>query len=289
MKILALITIVLINVHSIKTEYSNDINQRIMDTISCQDCNYIPKVISAGKEITINDSSYQVMHNGLKIITNSYHPWMTDIIKQLKGHHEPQEEKVFFEVLKSLPSNATMLELGSFWAYYSMWFHKAIPHATNYLVEPNPEKLLVGKRHFAINACNGHFIAGFIDQLTNYDTSFVDWDKKVYQVPQLCIDDIIQTNFIDFINILHCDIQGNEYKMLLGARQSIALKKIGYLFISTHATADNPHQQCLTFLKAHDFHIVASHTLGESFSGDGLIVARPNWLPGLDYVEISKK
>ena len=55
---------------------------------------------------------------------------MTNIIEILKGHHEPQEEFAFFQVLEQLrrnPSpwgNPRMIELGSFWAYYSMWFLK---------------------------------------------------------------------------------------------------------------------------------------------------------------------
>ena len=46
---------------------------------------------------------YQLMHNGSrKIILNSYSDtqWLTDVIYGLKGHHEPQEEKCFYEVLK---------------------------------------------------------------------------------------------------------------------------------------------------------------------------------------------
>jgi hypothetical protein len=57
----------------------------------------------------------------------------TEIVKRLWGHHEPQEEKVFHEVLKQIRPGGVMIELGAYWGYYSLWFHKNIVRATNYL------------------------------------------------------------------------------------------------------------------------------------------------------------
>jgi hypothetical protein len=47
---------------------------------------------------------------------------MTGIIERLRGHHEPLEEVICHEVLRHLPPKATMLELGGFRSYYSLWF-----------------------------------------------------------------------------------------------------------------------------------------------------------------------
>jgi hypothetical protein len=44
------------------------------------------------------------------------------LIELCKGYHEPQEELVFHKVMKRLPPNATMIELGGYWAFYSLWF-----------------------------------------------------------------------------------------------------------------------------------------------------------------------
>ena len=68
------------------------------------------------------------MHNGLLIFEGCYYGgWTTEIIRGLSGHHEPQEEPCFAEMLRMLAasehsSSPFMVELGSFWAYYSMWF-----------------------------------------------------------------------------------------------------------------------------------------------------------------------
>src|SRR3546814_6974305 len=91
--------------------------KRIKLTINCRDCDSLPKVQEAGQCFGENQE-YQRMHNGLTIYRGTYHgEWMTEVIRQLQGHHEPQEEKVFAEVLSHLKPGASMLELGSFWAY----------------------------------------------------------------------------------------------------------------------------------------------------------------------------
>ena len=52
-------------------------------------------------EINQQEQNYQLMHNGIKIIQDCYYgSWITTLIEILKGHHEPQEEKVFYEILK---------------------------------------------------------------------------------------------------------------------------------------------------------------------------------------------
>jgi len=84
---------------------------RIRMTTSCTDCEAIPKVANAGQIIVQADQSqsYQLMHNGVCVIAGGYFDlWMAVIIQTLKGHHEPQEEKAFHEILKHISPNATL-------------------------------------------------------------------------------------------------------------------------------------------------------------------------------------
>jgi len=61
---------------------AQDVKRRISMTVSCEDCSYIKKVVNAGKTFSTNDFSYQVMHNGLKIIEGGYHGRaITEIIR----------------------------------------------------------------------------------------------------------------------------------------------------------------------------------------------------------------
>jgi len=231
----------------------------------------LPKVSDAG-QVQGTDRKYQIMHNGIKTYTDShYGDFNIEIIEKLKGIHEPQEEKVFYEILKTIPEGATMLELGSFWAYYSMWFNKEIAGAKNYLIEPVEFMMHKGMDNFELNGMKGDFNLACIGEQSYDEVDFIDWDKSVRKVKQVCIDDFLENKEISYLDILHSDIQGAEYSMLQGAKKSFDKNRIGYLFISTHS--ESIHQNCLDFIQNHNFDIVSEHNLAESYSTDGLIVA----------------
>ena len=257
-----------------------DAYARVILTVGCRDADYIPKCPDAGKVLFSDNVSYQLMHNGVKVLTDGYcGAWTTDLIYGLKGHHEPQEEKAFYEVLKHIPSNGVMVELGSYWAYYSLWFSKAIPGAKNYLIEPDPERLELGKQNFALNGAKGTFFRGYM--------GVCNIDAGDYQdAPHLFIDSFLESNNIDHVHILHSDIQGSEYAMLESADQAIRDKKIDYFFISTHS--QQLHIGCIALLEARDYVILAEHSPAESVSVDGLIVGKRKDLVGCEKIAITK-
>jgi hypothetical protein len=237
---------------------SKGLQQRLNDILSSEDNIFIPRVANAGELI----KGKQIMHNGLKIYVGSYYgPEYTVVLSKNKGVHEPQEERVFNEVLNSMPIGATMLEMGAFWSFYSMWFNSKVEGAKNYMVEPDEFNLGQGKRNFRLNKMKGEFIKAFIDKESSIDNGVVT----------LSVDEIIEKNNIPFLDMLHSDIQGFEYNMLQGAIKSIADNRIGYVFISTHS--NEVHYQCEDFLKQHNFLILSSADLSQSYSEDGLIVA----------------
>lgn len=253
---------------------------RVTHGVGCTDCDYIPKCKDAGKVMDFNGQSIQLMHNGIKVIEGCYcGDWVTDLIYGLKGHHEPQEEKVFYEILKYIPKNSTMLELGSYWAYYSLWFANTVPGAKNYMIEPDPERLAIGKKNFKLNNKKGNFFRGYIVG-RGVDAGNAEG------APKILIDTFLEKHGIDHLSILHSDIQGYEYQMLLSAERSIRDRKVDYCVISTHGAA--VHKDCRDFLLEHDYDILAEHTGGESYSVDGLIVGRRKELPGCGPIQISK-
>jgi hypothetical protein len=255
--------------------------KRALLTISGDDADYIPKVRGAG-EIFKNAETvpYQLMHNGVKVILNSYYDvqWLTDVIYALKGHHEPQEEKCFYEILKHMPENATMIELGSYWAYYSLWFATEIKGAKNYLIEPDPKRLEIGRKNFELNNKTGFFCRGFVGVV-------MDTDPDIAGTEYISIDDFIEKEKISHVDILHADIQGAEYEMLTSAVNH--LDQIDYFIISTH-NHEQHHLPCLDFLKTKGFVILAEHTASESCSGDGLIVAKRKSVEGPEHISIRK-
>lgn len=238
-------------------------DQRVKITVACKDAEYIPKVEDAGQVVETSDGrKVQTMHNGIRVYADGYYgPFITTIVEELGGHHEPQEEKAFFEVLKKIEPGSTMIELGSYWSYYSLWFQKAVAGAKNYMVEPETENLNLGKQNFEMNNAEGVFEHALVSDRADDTTS----------PPSVSVDSIIDKHDIQNVAILHSDIQGFERLMLKGAQNALAGKRIRFIFISTHG--HELHQRCLSHLKSVGYHLIVEHTPSESFSGDGLIVA----------------
>lgn len=252
--------------------------QRILMTAECPDCRAIAKVPEAGNTFSDTPRNYQLMHNGVKVVEDGYcGRWMTELIRLLEGHHEPQEERVFHELLQYVSAGGTMLELGCYWAYYSLWFHREIRDAKLHLIEPDPRNLEIGKGNFSLNEATGHFSHCSIGRRSHVAEPFRCDDGEMHSVPQICVDDFLTQNDVSGVDILLSDIQGAELDMLEGAARSIDQGKIRFLILSTHhhSISNDPltHQKCLRFLQKRKAHVLAEHSVAESYSGDGLIVA----------------
>lgn len=198
---------------------------------------------------------YLIMYNGLKVIPNSYYDNFSDILLLNNGVHEPQEEYVFNEIISNLNfENPIMVELGAYWAFYSMSFLQKNKSGVSFLVEPDSEYIKIGKNHFEINGMTGNFIQDFVSN-NNFK-----------------IDSFVKKNLLSKINIVHCDIQGYEYEMLLGSLECIKNKIIDYFFISTHS--QNLHNICSEFLNSNGYKIIGSADFdNQTFCHDGVLIA----------------
>lgn len=242
--------------------------------ISSPDNDKIHKSDNAGKIY----NRYQMMHNGLKINLGSYYNVENAyLLEKNQGVHEPQEEYVFQEVLKQMPQRAAMMELGSYWAFYSMWFASHVKSYRCYMIEPDPHKILLGKWNFKLNGMKGVFKNAFIGSK----------ESNRSNIPTVTIDSLVSEKSIDFIDILHSDIQGFEFEMLEGATDSLRSGKIGFIFVSTHS--NELHEKCIKKLKDENFDIICEADLDASYSWDGLIVAKSaNYKPEIK-VKIHKR
>lgn len=257
----------------LKKKLSEIWETRLREAVECSDNDYLPRVAGAG----MVKRGKQIMHNGLLINLGSYYgPEIARLLYENKGVHEPQEERVFAEVLKAIPSNGTMIELGSFWSFYSMWFKQKVDGAKNYMIEPDSFNIESGRRNFALNGMEGDFTRAFVSGHS------AKGDPRT-----ICIDDFVKEKGIDFIDILHSDIQGYEYEMLKGAVDTIRSKKIAYVFISTHT--NEIHNNCLNFLRKHEFFIIANADLDTTYSQDGIIVGSAPFVDWNEKIPISQK
>jgi hypothetical protein len=249
---------------------------RIDDVLACPDHAALPQVFGAG---AIAADGTQTMHNGLRIVPYSYYRWRgTAMFTATGGVHEPQEERVFAEVLKFVRPGGTMVELGAYWGFYSMWFARVVPGARCVLVEPLAENLALGRANFRLNRLSGEFVRAGVGAHSGH-------------VPKLgamtCVDDLVAERGLGAIDVLHCDIQGFEGDMLRGAVRTLAANKVRFAFVSTHSNA--LHIECRDALRAHGFDIIADADLDSTYSFDGVLVGQLRGTPGPGPVPISRR
>lgn len=224
--------------------------ERFIDIISDPSNQFIPRDANAG---TILDGNI-ILHNGIKVEKDCYYGDFSRIFVLNKGVHEPSEERLFKMILEDISEGGTMVELGSYWAFYSIWFNKTITNAKNYCIEPDFNNLTTGKKNSVLNGTNIDFTQGFIGK------------------NHVNICNFAKEKSIDYIDILHSDIQGFELEMLQDAVPLLIAKKIKYLFISTHS--NSIHYACVDLLKSNSYAIIASADFdSETFCYDGIIVA----------------
>jgi hypothetical protein len=233
------------------------------------------KIHSVSDAGTLKDGKL-TMHNGLVIDPLSYYgaPVMRMLMEN-RAIHEPQEEFVFQEVLKHIPEKAIMLELGCYWGFYSMWFGSKIKNGQNFLID-NQDGISRAKANFAMNKLNGTFMTGYIGK-----------DNSNSSVPVTNVDRICKEQGIKFLDILHSDIQGFELEMLETSSEMISNRAIGFIFISTHS--QELHYSCIDFLKGKGYLILCHADLEDSFSEDGLIVAKDPSYSGPTSLSISSR
>jgi FkbM family methyltransferase len=262
--------------------------RRVEEVVSCRDADNIPKVSQAGQlQVDKFGNRVQVMHNGLLVTADGYYgDFITRIIEQLRGHHEPQDEKAFHEILKLIPPGSTMIELGAYWSYYSMWFQKTVPAARNYMIEPTGRCLECGIKNFQLNGLRGDFTRAYIGRKSSDGWQNAALSTTSTEIGRVCIKDFVQSKKIESIAILHSDIQGFEYDMLIGCGDLIDRKKIEIFFLSSHSL--KIHFQCLKYLAQRGYTILAHHTPKESYSDDGLIIASASLRPAQP-LQLSKK
>jgi len=251
---------------------------RIRTVLECPDNKDIPCIPGAG----CRDGNEVIMHNGLRIAYGTYGTYDAEYVMQMltanRGIHEPQEEKIFQQVLPLMPPGAVMLELGAFWGFYSLWFSREVSHARCFLVEPVLANLNAGRLNFLLNNLQGTFVNAMVGKTPR---------RQPYQPPTISVDRFMEEHQLEKIDLLHSDIQGFEYEMLLGATKAFKAGKIDFVFISTHS--NSLHEQCREWLQQIGFRVVADANLDETYSADGLLVAHRSDISIPSLNPISKK
>lgn len=257
---------------------------RVALTVSCRDADAIPKVPHAGAVEQRDGETVQLMHNGLRVVAGGYYGgWMQDVIERLGGHHEPQEEAAFHALLKLLPAEATMIELGAFWSYYTLWFLQGAPARRAIALEPDPAHLAIGRRNAALNGLQPAFVQGVAAGAEGAPAPFLTETAGQLDLPRRSVAGLMREHGFATLDLLHCDAQGAEAEILPSIAPLLRAGVIRHVVVSTHhhlITGDPlTHQRCLATLQEAGAAILCEHDVQESFSGDGLIVAAAGGVP----------
>jgi len=240
-------------------------DQRFRDIISDPNNLFIDRVPDAGK----SSAGKIVLHNGIEVYDECYYGNFTEILKINKGVHEPSEERMFSKVLNFIESGSTMVELGSYWAFYSLWFKTSIEDAKCYCIEPDPVFRKSGEDNFRLNGLTASFHEMEIGIRSDLYSFFLE-------------------NGIEEIGILHSDIQGAEIDMLRQISPMLLRKSIKYIFVSTHE--DSIHRECISILSENGYRIVCDCDYGsETFQYDGFILACPQDIVEIEDTEIGNR
>ncbi len=262
-------------------EIAADHARRVRMTTSCRDSDRLPKVEGAGEVFGLEDGTQvQRMHNGLLVLEGGYlGSWTTEIISGLRGHHEPQEEVAFAAVLDQIAAtepSPTMVELGSYWAYYSMWFQQRTGGRVVDL-EPDPAYLEVGRRNMALNDLTATFVPGAIGAQEAPAVEFeAESTGELVTVPAFTLASLMEQTGLERVSLVLADIQGFERPLLDSIAELVAQGRLRFMVVSTHhhsiSGRATTHQDALARIAELGGHVLAEHTVGESYSGDGLIV-----------------
>lgn len=207
-----------------------------------------------------------VLHNGNVVPRHgrgSYYGHFSDILVINRGVHEPLEEFCFQRVLGRLGTTTpTMIEVGAYWAHYSMWLKSLYRDARCIMAEPSWSNLQCGRKNFARNGYCGEFLQEGVPAVGRW------------------LPDVMQRSRLAELDILHADVQGAETALLTGASDLLGAGAIKHVFISTHS--DALHAECVALLETREYRVEVSSDLNShTTSSDGFIYANKPSDPAL--------
>ena len=189
--------------------------------------------------------------NGLKILSGvNTHPGSGSI------SNHTSEIEIFSNILNNIDNknNPIMIEIGSFWAVWSLFFRQKFPNGKNILVELGKRPLYVGVRNFLNNDFDcEYYHGGFnIESSGSFNNKLADIEYDPILDPGVNVDDLIlndselnlkfkdlnltggnldfnkiyKDNKLNIIDLLHMDIQGSELSLIKDLIEYINNRKI---------------------------------------------------------------
>jgi len=223
-----------------------------------------------------------IVYSGLKMLSGiNTHPG------DGPAANHANEHQIFLRVLDHIKNteNPVMVELGCFWALWSLVFRQRFSGGKNILVELGKRQLSVGEKNFQLNdfSFSSYFGGFFLENSGTFNNRKNDieyqqtpnsyWDDSIVGETvgkELDFSHIIKTEKLKTIDLLHMDIQGSELPLIEYLHRNKIFGIIQNIVVATHN--QKIHDSVLSLLQQNDFIIYENHPYGR-VGGDGFLCA----------------
>ena len=226
----------------------------------------------------------------------------SDFVNGLEFHEG--EYQSFLRILDLVENkeNPTMIELGSWWAFWSLVFRQKFPNGRNILVEYSKRNLQIGLDNFQLNdydveGVHGGFFIEYSNEFgsrwpkanercgkpsinnvyykddgSKYTRTPIFWDGSMegdVTGDEIDFVELYKDKKINTIDLLHMDIQGSEILLMDQLIKEQILDRVNVIVIATHSPEIHGH--CIRFLKDNGFNLFQNSHYG-TVGGDGMLV-----------------
>ena len=99
------------------------------------------------------------------------------------------------------------------------------------------------------------------------------------------VDDFLQEQGIEWVDVLHADIQDAEFEMLCDAEKSLSAGRIGTVFAGTHG--QDLRYRCKESLENHGYTAIADADFEHgTYCQDGVLVARLSSMARVEPIDL---
>lgn len=209
---------------------------------------------------------------GILVSDEIYHYPGSGSLRNIKNYE--QEKKLLDVCLNNIDKkNPVMIELGSFWALWSIIFRKKFPSGTNILIEIFSKNLEIGVKNFLLNEIRERVIPYHGSICRNSSHCFKTKSRDDIGL-DLDLYEILEKEKIESVDLLHCDIQGSELEFLKLYEHLLSNKVIKNIIIGTHTHLSDGkeiHHDVVEILNRNNYTIVHNfYNLGS----DGYVYAK---------------
>jgi FkbM family methyltransferase len=244
--------------------------------------------------------------NGLRVFDDHLIPLQRERYAK-RNVHEAEEEDIFVELIRALPSGACFVNIGAAIGYYVILAKKLTPGLDVHAIEPlerhrrfllenlalnglSPADLTIHTEGICAAAGNERFLdRGFgsripRDEKEKRRSLSTRWKEllvrlglrkakggpaKIVEITTITLDALV-ARIGRPIDLLQMDVQGLEVDVLQGGSSAMAKAAVRTFLIGTHSLPI--HQECAALLRAHDYTIDLDRPDAHD-QPDGIIVA----------------